>query len=156
MSQYINFYIKTEKEKYINILNYSRNSVVYEYMEKYAPYDDGKEITDKVLASIFEDVRSEKSKYEETLNKFKDRAKLVASFNNTVEEKMEEINNIEECIASTNEVKDELDFFENFLGVISAMTEDLKYGYNTLMFGIEWDPTYNKVDYSTTDESTQS
>lgn len=146
MSQYINFYIKTKENKYINIFNFSRNSAIYEYANDYIEYEKGRLLDSSLINTIINSLKEEDLEYENELSKFKNRIEIIAKFNNSFEEKIEEINIVEREIQELKQTHDHLNSAISFYQYINEIVETFKWNdeNNELYAGIEWDPNYKE------------
>ena len=149
MSQYLNFYIKSDN-KFLPLFSYSRNSAIYEYANEYAPYDDGKIITSSIINSILNDIKYEEESYTPTLERIAEKKQLICQMNNSVDDKMQAIFDCNSELNEVNEIKDGLNqarIFYEFLDDILSNIEYDRYVTNKneyLWFGIEWNPNYKE------------
>lgn len=146
MSQYIDFYIKTKDNKYINLFDYSRNSAIYEYAEDYIECDMGRLLDINLINTIINSLKEEDSKYEPELNKLNNRINIVSNFNNSVEDKMEEIHSIENQIEELKELHEQLKSAINFYQTLYDIVDNFKWNDegSELWAGIEWNPNYKE------------
>ena len=66
MSQYLNFFIKTDKNKYQQIANYSRNHVIYRAFDS-APYEKITRLTESKIANAIEELKTAKDAYQKAM-----------------------------------------------------------------------------------------
>ena len=125
MAQYMNFYYhKTDSNNYFSLGSFSANTKIYEALQYKAPYGDCFKLNENIITSILTDLKQDKQDLLKEVTMLKDRMQLVAAFNNSVEDKIEEIELIEERIL---EIK--YDFIESI---------DWAIGYfNTLLYIIQ-------------------
>lgn len=131
MSQYISFHLKTRDGDFLPIACFSRSNVYYEFAcDRVPSYKEEVPFTRETLNYIRDDIKEAKEREVEYLAACKERLQLVSSMNNTLEEKMEYIYDIQESIKDTNERIEELnncDMFYCTLGYILEEAEDTKY-----------------------------
>lgn len=149
MSQYINFYIKSE-DKFLPLFSYSRNSAIYEYASDYAPYDNGKIITSELLKSILNDIKDEEQNYGPMLERLTEKKQLICTMNNSVDDKVHAIFECNEEIDELEEIKDGLITAKIFYEFLEDILLNIEYDKSVLnkdeylWFGIEWDPNYKE------------
>ena len=66
MSQYLNFFIKTDKNKYQKIANYSRNHMIYRAFDS-APYEKITRLTESKIANAIEELKTAKNAYQKAM-----------------------------------------------------------------------------------------
>ena len=66
MSQYLNFFIKTDKNKYQQIASYSRNHMIYRAFDS-APYEKITRLTESKIANAIEELKTAKDAYQKTM-----------------------------------------------------------------------------------------
>lgn len=125
MSSYINFYKKDKKtQRFTYLCSFSRNNPEYEWGEEYIPYGTirllGKETLDNIMASIHE----EDANYEKTIKEYNERKELIARMNNSVDEKMEAIHEIDSYIRETSDIHDELNKAYWFYRTLRVIADD--------------------------------
>ena len=66
MSQYLNFFIKTGENQYLQIANYSRNHVIYRAFDS-APYEQIRRLTESKIVNAIEELKAAKEAYQKTM-----------------------------------------------------------------------------------------
>ena len=66
MSQYLNFFIKTDKNKYQHIASYSRNHMIYRAFDS-APYEKITRLTESKIVNAIEELKTAKDAYQKAM-----------------------------------------------------------------------------------------
>lgn len=66
MSQYLNFFIRTNENKYCKIASYSRNHVIYKVFDS-APYEQIQRLTDREMANAIEELEVARDSYKKMM-----------------------------------------------------------------------------------------
>ena len=66
MSQYLNFFIKTDKNKYQQIASYSRNHRIYQTFNS-APYEKITRLTETKIVNAIEELKTAKDAYQKAM-----------------------------------------------------------------------------------------
>ena len=66
MSQYLNFFIKTDKNKYQQIASYSRNHMIYRAFDS-APYEKITRLTESKIVNAIEELKTAKNAYQKAM-----------------------------------------------------------------------------------------
>ena len=66
MSQYLNFFIKTDKNKYQQITSYSRNHMIYRAFDS-APYEKITRLTESKIVNAIEELKTAKDAYQKAM-----------------------------------------------------------------------------------------
>lgn len=122
MSTYVDFFIRN-KDDFIPIADYSRNSMIYSIVTNDIPYEKIRAITARDI-SEFINIAVEKIRdYEQKICKEKERIKLVATFDNNIEEKLEVIAQYEEGIEEYTQSIEECNYAKNFFGFLAELID---------------------------------
>ena len=148
MSQYIHFFIRST-DKLLPIRTASRSSSIYQFFCDYAPYEKVRALSMDMLQEIREEISKQISKWTHQIEEDQKDLQLVASFNNSVEDKIEAIKSARDAIRENeefvNEMKEAL-AFTYFLTDMYNEVEDSNYYYKEeekidptkyIYFGIE-------------------
>lgn len=120
MSAYVDFFIRN-KDDFIPIADYSRNSMIYSIVNNDVPYEKIRAITTQDI-NKFINVASEKIREcEQGIRKEKERIKLVATFDNSIEEKLEVIAQYEEGIEEYTQSIEECTYAKNFFSFLTEL-----------------------------------
>lgn len=152
MSAYIHFFIRIE-DKFYPIATYSRNSQVFELMHS-APYEHIRVLNSEALSNYGVEAREILDEWNVRKRKYEKRKELIATFNNSVEEKMEMIHNSDEAIEEIeyeiSEAKSVIRFIYFLENIIKEVDYDTPEGIdkdNYLYYGIEcYRPTAEDIE----------
>lgn len=129
MSQYLNFFIRHDKE-FIPIAGYSRNTVIYD--EVVAPYGKIKRFGDHDLEIISNRLRADRKFAKAQIENINYKLELIFSANNSLEDKLSMASEELELIESyENDIRD-CDRYITELSFMANMTDD-----NEIFAGIE-------------------
>ena len=147
MSQYIHFFIRST-DKLLPIRTDSRSSPIYHFYSDYAPYEKARALSMQELKEIREEISIRIDEWTHHIEEDRTNLQLIASFNNSVEDKIEALesarNAIRENEEYVNEMKEAL-AFTYFLMDMYNEADGTKYEDETarlnpnkyLYFGIE-------------------
>ena len=147
MSQYIHFFVRST-DRLLPIHTTSRSSSIYHFFSDYAPYEKARALSMQELQNIREEINAQIDEWTRRIEEERASLQLIASFNNSIEDKIEALesarNGIRENEGSVNEMKEAL-AFTYFLMDIYNEADDTKYEDETarlnpnkyLYFGIE-------------------
>ena len=107
MSQYIHFFIRST-DKLLPIRTASRSSSIYQFFCDYAPYEKVRALSMGMLQEIREEISKQISKWTHQIEEDQKDLQLVASFNNSVEDKIEAIKSAREAIRENEEFVNEM------------------------------------------------
>ena len=107
MSQYTHVFLHKGKE-FIEVSCTGRSACISEMFRGIAPWEKIRHITTEQLNEIYDDYKGEYTKWEKYLAQLDQKKALVATFNNSVNEKMAQLNDINESIEETKDTMDEL------------------------------------------------
>ena len=131
MSQYIHFFIRST-DKLLPIRTASRSSSIYQFFCDYAPYEKVRALSMGMLQEIREEISKQVSKWTHQIEEDQKDLQLVASFNNSVDDKIEAIKSARDAIRENeefvNEMKEAL-AFTYFLTDMYNEVEDSNYYY---------------------------
>ena len=97
MSQYMHFFVR-KGDNFLPIGTYSRNTTLYEALSLSAPYEAIRPLTMEKINEVISTLIDEEKHAEDTISSLEAKNKLIATFNNSTEEKMELINENDETI----------------------------------------------------------
>ena len=106
MSQYIQFFISTDKQHFYPVAEYPRNSYIYHWFEGQAPYEKVRALKQNSFDDIFAQIRCEREQIQEQIKYYTELPKQIISFNNDVEEKLQALRDAQD---SLDEYRDKLD-----------------------------------------------
>ena len=147
MSQYIHFFFRLT-DRLLPIRTTSRSSFIYHFFSDYAPYEKARALSMQELQNIREEINIQIDEWTRHIEEDRTNLQLIASFNNSVEDKIKAIesarDSIREYEESVNEMKEALAFTYFLMGMYNE-ADDTKYEDETarlnpnkyLYFGIE-------------------
>lgn len=147
MSQYIHFFVRST-DRLLPIRTTSRSSYIHHFFSDYAPYGKVCALSIQELQNIREEINAQIDEWTRRIEEERANLQLIASFNNSIEDKIEALesarNAIRENEESVNEMKEAL-AFTYFLMDMYNEADDTKYEDETarlnpnryLYFGIE-------------------
>ena len=122
MSSYINFFIRSD-DKFLPLGDFSRSSEIYQRLHNDVPYEKLRALTYEELDSIEDDILEDKRKYEYKIKEYEKEINLITTFNNSAEEKLNEIESVKETIKDIKEEIDELDFAKGWFNSLCRMID---------------------------------
>lgn len=151
MSAYIHFFVRVG-DTFCPIATYCRSSKVYEIFHR-APYEQIIVLDKSTLNDYFNEATIMRDDVKEDIVQFEKRIETIKGFENSAEEKLELIEDIE---ISIREAKDDLREIEDaicFIGFLTSILNEVLYdapvGINKdsyLYYGIEcYRPTINDI-----------
>ena len=141
MSQYVNFYIQSKNGEWIKLDAFSKNSIVYEYIQNHLSYEDGRVLTPEIFKETIDSINSDISVGKECIQNAEEKKDLIASMNNSVEEKLEAIHGVDNEIQEIRESLDDLLCGLSVIRTFYSITDR-----NDIYAGIEWNPNYSEED----------
>ena len=134
MSAYIQFFIRSN-DNFIPIGYYSRNNTIYEYFQSYAPWDAITVIGRDLLIDISQTIAKDRNLLNKNIDDAKKEKQLIASFNNSVEDKLIAIAEYNQMIAAYEQELKELTFADCFVCVLDDILSNN--GNDCIYIGIE-------------------
>lgn len=144
MSQYIQFFIRSNSNEFLPIGVFSRCNAIYDFFEKYfnAPYEKIAAISIKDLMCLVEKIDNRIDVYNDKIVKLEQKIKMITECNNSVEDKIVAIDgvysDIEEYVEQRNEFKQARDYVCSLEEIIDAIAYNDRYCKDTYLYcGIE-------------------
>ena len=150
MSAYIQFFIRNENT-FMPIGIYSRNNSIYQYFDEYTPWEKIKPVTRGLLNKIRDDINEDLTAIQKSYDRAKEMKEWIATLNNSLEEKMEYIENTEEVLSECCEAIKQLTYTKHYLSFLDDVIESVEYEKNIdhkayLYVGIEvGNPTVDDI-----------
>jgi len=120
MSSYISFFVRVN-DTFAPIGSWSRNSEMYQAMQDWCPYE-------KIRAFSFNDLMNVVKELEDKAREADEkRCQMIMQANNSVEEKMEAVNEIESNYEEMDSFIEEVQFAADTLRVFCNMIDDFKF-----------------------------
>lgn len=126
MSAYIQFFVRNENA-FMPISVYSRNNSIYQYFDEYTPWGKIKPITRGLLNKIRDDINEDLVATQKRYDRAKEMKEWIATLNNSLEEKMEYIENTEEVLGECCEEIDRLTYTKHYLTFLDDVIESVEY-----------------------------
>ena len=147
MSQYIHFFVRST-DRLLPIYTTSHSSSIYRFFNDYAPYEKARALSMQELQEIREEISIRIDEWTHRIEEDRTNLQLIASFNNSVEDKIEALETARDSIREKEEIVNEMKealAFTYFLMNIYNEADDTKYEDETarlnpnkyLYFGIE-------------------
>ena len=141
MSAYIQFFIR-HNETFMPIGIYCRSSKIYEYFDEYTPWEKIKVVTRPLLDKIRDNINDDILYYQKRYDRAKEMKEYVATMNNSMDEKMEWIENIEATLGDCCEEIEKAEYVKHYLNFLDDIIESVEYEdgidyKNYLYVGIE-------------------
>lgn len=106
MSEYISFFIRREQSNFIPLFTFSRNNSIYQIFQNIIPYEKVRAISYNELENKYRECERRMENITKSINQIKEERALIASFNNSVDEKISALIDIAE---QDKELRDELE-----------------------------------------------
>lgn len=153
MSAYIHFFVRVE-DKFCPIATYCRSSQVFELMHLRAPYEHIKALNSDALTNYEIKAKEILDEWNARKRKYEKRKEIIATFNNSVEEKMEMIHDSDEAIEEIEYEISEAEFVIKFIYFLEHIIREVDYNApegidkdNYLYYGIEcYRPTVEDIE----------
>jgi len=126
MSAYIQFFIRHE-DTFLPIGVFSRNNVIYQVFDDIAPWEKLRPISEMHLNDVDNIIKSLIKEGEDALAREAEERKLIASFNNSVEEKLMALEGRNEFV---REVKDDIknaEAAQRYVWTLRDILESIEY-----------------------------
>ena len=137
MSQYIQFFIKSLKGEFLPIGNFSRNCSIFTAFEEFnVPYEKVAPVTVKDLAYVKNGLEKKIQEVDQKVLEVEKTITIIAGCNNSIEDKLNEIRDLNSEIEEWLNIKAELESSKNY---ISSLEE--------IIDSIYWDNDYNEEKY---------
>ena len=129
MSEYIHFFIRGN-DGFYPIGTFSRSNFHYKYFHRFAPYEKVAPLSAANILQVYYDVKRDAEECEETIKKYKETIKLIASMEGSIEERISYITEYQNDIASAEQMFDLLHRFQGFVDFLSeivGVAQDFQY-----------------------------
>lgn len=132
MSEYISFFIRRGQNNFIPLFTFSRNVSIFQSFRYALPYERVRAISLNELENKELEFKRRSDDVIKRIGRLKEERALIASFNNTVDEKMDALQDNAECI---KEYEEELEDERRALYTIVALIDIIE----NIRFDKEWD-----------------
>ena len=126
MSAYIQFFVRND-EAFMPIGIYVRGSRIYQYFDEYTPWEKIKPVTRPLLNKIRDDVNDDILYFQKRYDRAKEMKEYVAGMNNSMEEKMEWVENIEATLGDCREEIEKAEYVKTYLNFLDNIIESVEY-----------------------------
>lgn len=106
MSEYAHFFIR-HKNEFIPLGTYGRSTFTFDTVHHYAPWEKIKVVTTQVLDNFIQDANEYIQECEKRRQNYEQRKQLIATFNNSINEKMDVIHDCDESIEELTDLINE-------------------------------------------------
>ena len=129
MSQYIEFFVKSKEDNFTCIDAYSRSNLIYRLLsdDMNVPYGKVKKITSAFLKEALNILEGYRKNTIERQENEKENINRIASFNNSAQEKIDLIYEIQEILDEYQASLDEMDAAMWFLRIMLSIVDNLEY-----------------------------
>lgn len=131
MSEYISFFIRRGQNNFIPLFTFSRNNSIFQSFRYALPYERVRAISLNELEDKELECERRSDNVIKRIDRLKEDRALIASFNNTVDEKMDALQDNAECI---KEYEEELEDERRALYTIVALIDIIE----NIRFDKEW------------------
>lgn len=136
MSQYMSFFIRRDAEYFVPLFTVSRNSALFQQFDHIVPYEKITVLSYSDLERALGECETSIVNLKESIRKANERKTLVASFNNSADEKMEVLAEIDYDIHETEDsIREVKRAYYSVLALIDIVDE------------ICFNPIYDKDNY---------
>ncbi len=126
MSSYIQFFVRND-EAFMPIGIYPRGSRIYQYFDEYTPWEKIKSVTHPLLDKIRDDVNDDILYFQKRYDRAREMKEYVATMNNSMDEKMEWIENIEATLSDCCEEIEKAEYVKHYLNFLDDIIESVEY-----------------------------
>ena len=117
MSAYVNFFIRVG-DNFAPIGSFSRSSQIYRSFQVYAPWEKIKVVTPAELKYVYDELKDLRAEDENVIKVIDTKLEAVKSFENSVEDKLEII---EDLMADKREYQEYIDEYNDALSYIMCL-----------------------------------
>ena len=130
MSQYIQFFIRSNSDEFLPIGVFSRCNAIYDFFNKYfnAPYEKIAAITMKDLTYLIRKIDDRIKIHNDRIIELEQKIKLVTECNNSVEDKIVAIDDINSDIKEYVEQRDEFKWASDYVCSLEEIIDAIAYG----------------------------
>ena len=126
MSSYVNFYLRVN-DSFAPIGSWSRSSELYRAMEDYCPYEKLCAFDSATLMDVIHNLEDKIDRMKEMRKFDENRCQMIMQANNSIDEKLEAIYNIESNFEEIDSSIEETAFAADTLRVFYNMIEDFRF-----------------------------
>lgn len=124
MSQYMSFFIRRDANIFVPLFTFSRSCKIYQRFQHQVPYEKVSALSYSVLNDTLNGLHDSIIQYKDNIKKLENEKTFIASFNNSVEEKMAVLCDIKDVIAENEEdIRDTERAYYSVLALIDIVDE---------------------------------
>ena len=127
MSSYLHFFLR-DGDKFLPLATYGRGSQLYQLFTDAAPYAKIAPVTNAVLDRIKNDARSSIERSRAEISRIEDRIRLIGTFNNSIDEKIELIHDQDDFLVEMREDIEEKNMAMAFISFLYDILDEAHYG----------------------------
>ena len=126
MSAYMSFFIRND-EAFMPIGSYCRSSVIYRTFDEYIPWEAIRALNEPLLNKVYGFVVDDINNHKQQIEKIKEHKAFIATFNNSVEEKMEMLDDVESMLHEYEQGLSDLEFVKHYIFFLQDIIEDVEF-----------------------------
>lgn len=125
MSQYISFYVRSKKDEFIGLGDFSRNNLIYQLTDRaiVVPYEHIRALTSDDLRDMEDEATAERDLLNSRIAKYRSYITDIASFNNSLDEKMERVAEYQDLIDEATEQLRKVELTDSYFQFLDAIIE---------------------------------
>ena len=114
-------------DTFLPIGTYCRSSAMYQAFDEYIPWEKIRALNEPLLRKIYEFVVDDINNHKKQIEKIKEHRAFIATFNNSIEEKMEMLENVESMLHEYEEGLESLERVKAYIFFLSDILEDVEF-----------------------------
>lgn len=122
MSAYVEFYLKNAG-KFLPIGSFSRSGSIYAAFQHVAPWEKACAVTSQMLEKILHEQYTNLEGFKNHRAEVEARKATIATFNNSVEDKMQALADVEETLSDLDDTIDELQYALDYIRFLSEILD---------------------------------
>lgn len=126
MSSYVNFYLRVN-DSFAPIGSYSRSSEMYQMMQTRCPYEKIAALTSSDLLDVIHEFENKINRMKEVRKADEKRCEMIMQANNSLDEKLQAIEDIESNFTDMDDYIEENQFAADTLRVFCHMIDEFRY-----------------------------
>ena len=125
MSQYISFYVRSKHDDFIGLGDYSCNNLIYQLTDRalHVPYEHIRVLTTNDLRDMKDEANLERDSINDNIAKYRGCIADIATFNNSLDEKMECVAEYQDLIDEATEQLREIELAAHYFQFLGAIIE---------------------------------
>lgn len=125
MSQYISFYVRSKHDDFIGLGDYSRSNPIYQLTDRAinVPYEHIRVLTTNDLRDMEDEANLERDSINANIAKYRGYITDIATFNNSLDEKMERVAEYQDLIEECTEELRKVELAAHYFQFLDAIIE---------------------------------